>query len=314
MYATLLFTALIFAAPAPRAAKPAKTAETSETKEARELFQRAQKLYKQARYAEAIEKFEAAYAVRPHPVIFFNIGKCYEQLNETPKALRAYRDYLRMAPDATDRDTVTDAIANLERRLKDRGVQQLLVFADPAQARIEVDGKDLGTSPASIELPAGNHQLTVRADGYETVTRSFVMSITRATEMTVNLRTAAKDGPPPSPVVDVPRDEPKATALVPAATEPSTELTKKVEPAPAKKSRLWTWVASGVAVASAGAATGLGVAANSDASDLRSNRQPSRADADALVKGAENKALGANVMWGVAAGAAITAVVLFFVE
>ena len=133
--------------------------------------------------------------MRPHPVIYFNIGKCWEQLGETAKALRAYRDYLRLAPDAKDKETVSDAIANLERRLREKGLQQLMVFADPPNARISVDGKELGTSPVSIELIAGNHQLSVAAEGYEKVDRSFVMQTTRATEMTISLRPAGKETP-----------------------------------------------------------------------------------------------------------------------
>lgn len=320
MHTAVLFVALFVAAPAPKAkagkTPSAKTAETDDVKKAKDLFQRAQKLYKQARYAEAIEKFEEAYAVRPHPVIYFNIGKCYEQLNETPKALRAYRDYLRLMPDAKDRDTVSDAIANLERRLKEKGVQQLMVFADPPSAHIEVDGTDLGTSPASVELQAGNHQLTVRAEGFEPVSRSFVMSISRATEMTINLREAPKDvpPPPPPPVVDVPKkEEPKTASLTPVPAKDTPVITTPLPEQPKKKGRVWTWVAGGVAVAGAGAATGLGLAANGASANLLATQHP-QAEAQALHDQAQGLSTGANVAWGVAAAAAVTAVVLFFVE
>ena len=189
MYATLLIAGLALAAgpkkpvkkpaakPAPAAVvAPAPAGEpASATEEAKKFFQWAQRLYKQAQYAEAIAKFEEAYRVKPHPVIFYNIGRCYEQLGEIPKALRNYRDYLRLVPEAADRETVTDAIANLERRLKEKGVQQLMLFADPAEARIEVDGKEIGSSPATVELVPGNHRVAVRAKGFEPVERSFVM-------------------------------------------------------------------------------------------------------------------------------------------
>ena len=104
----LLIALSLAAAPAKAAPAPAAD-ESGDVKKAKDLFQWGQKLYKQARYAEAIAKFEEAYSVRPHPVIYFNIGKCYEQLGETAKALRAYRDYLRLAPDAKDKETVSDA-------------------------------------------------------------------------------------------------------------------------------------------------------------------------------------------------------------
>src|SRR5262245_53322185 len=110
-----------------------------DTQAAKKYFQWAQNLYKQARYAEAITKFEEAYRLKPHPTIFFNMGRCYEQLGDLNKALKNYREYLRVAPDAKDRELVTDAIATLERRLKEQGVQQLSVLSDPAGVRVSVD-------------------------------------------------------------------------------------------------------------------------------------------------------------------------------
>lgn len=308
----LLIPVLLAAPPVPpRKVAAAQAAETSggDVKKAKELFQWAQKLYKQARYAEAISKFEDAYAVRPHPVIFFNIGKCYEQLGETAKALRGYRDYLRLAPDASDKETVSDAIANLERRLREKGVQQLMVFSDPPTARISVDGKDLGTSPASVELVAGNHSLVVSADGFEKVTRSFVMQTTRATEMTITLRPIGKDSTPPL-ISDAPRVENPTTLETSGSVTNPAVVSTTTE---AKKGHVWTYVAGGVAVASLGAAVGLGVGANSAADDMRSRERP-QVEAQALHDQAQTLATGANVSYGVAAVAAATAIVLFFVE
>jgi tetratricopeptide (TPR) repeat protein len=316
MLTTALVVSLIVAAPPAKPPPPPPAAEDADVKKARELFQWAQKLYKQARYAEAIAKFEEAYTVRPHPVIIFNIGKCHEQLGDTPKALRAYRDYLRLSPDASDRETVTDAIANLERRLKERGVQQLMVFAEPPNARIEVDGKYLGTSPATVELQAGNHQLTVSAEGYEKVDRSFVMSTTRSMEMTINLR-PTKPEPTTPPVADAPKkEEPKVAALTPPPPpEPPLEVAKPA-PEPAKKGRLFTWIAGGTAVAAAGAAVGLGAAAVGEAERYRA-LDPNTTDfatRQAAYNSATGLQTGTNVLWVTAATAAAAAVVLFFVE
>ena len=308
-----LLIALILAAPKPAPA-PAAEAESGDVKKAKDLFQWGQKLYKQARYAEAISKFEEAYTVRPHPVIYFNIGKCWEQLGETAKALRAYRDYLRLAPDAKDKETVSDAIANLERRLREKGMQQLMVFADPPNARISVDGKDLGTSPASVELVAGNHTLSVVAEGHEKVERSFVMQTTRATEMTISLRPAGGLKQPDPVVSDAPRADPKtAVADSPPPMSPPTVVT----PVETRKGRLWTYVAGGVAVASLGTAIGLGVGAQGEMNKFTSvQHDPAtvQAEFDAAKAASGGLATGANVAYAVAGVAAATAVVLFFIE
>lgn len=305
-----LLVALLLAAPAKKAAPaPAPTTEDAAVKKAKELFGWGQKLYKQARYAEAIAKFEEAYEVRPHPVIYFNIGKCYEQLGETAKALRSYRDYLRLSPDASDKETVSDAIANLERRLREKGMQQLMVFADPPSAHISVDGKALGTSPASVELAAGNHQLVVTAEGFEKVERSFVMQLSRATEMTISLRPVGQKETPPVLVSDAPKKE-EQPKLDPGPPPPAPPMVTDTP----KKGRTWTWVAGGVAVASLGAGVGMGVASNVNGEQLRDpNRMPG-GDVQQLHDSTRDLAVGANVAYGVAAAAAITAVVLFFVE
>jgi hypothetical protein len=312
-----LCIALVVSAPAkPKTPPPAPVAD--DTQKAKEAFQTAQRLYKEARYAEAIVKFEEAYAIKPSPVLFFNIGRCHEQLADVPKAMRAYREYLRMAPDAKDKDTVNDAIANLERRLKEKGLQQLLVFADPPTALIEVDGKVLGNSPASVELTAGNHKLTVKAEGYETTERAFVMQVQRATEMTINLRPAAtppievkKDPPKETPkdtTKDVTKkDEPKRADLTPKETGSGTggDVVKPAEPAPRK--RLFTWVAAGTAGAAAVGGIIMYAMANGLAKDIAN--QPV-----GTVQRVQGLQTGSFVLFGVAGAAAVSAIVLFFLE
>ncbi len=295
---------------------PAAEAEDPSVVKARQLFADAQQLYKQARYAEAIARFEEAYVLRPHPVIYFNIGRCHEQLADIPKALRAYRDYLRLLPDAQDKVEVSAAITNLEARLRERGQQQLLVVAEPADARIIVDGKDLGTSPASIELVAGNHTVKVTADGYDTYESAFVMQLNRSVDKTVVLRVAT--GAPPL----VPAEEPKL-ADAPVRDEPKLTPADVPEAGPAvavsssggeKKGRVWTWVVGGAAVASAGAGVGLGVGSMMKSAELQQAPVRSQAGNQELHNAARDLAIGANVAYGVAAVAAVTAIVLFFVE
>jgi len=309
----VLLIPLLLAAPAAPA--PAPAADAANVAKAKELFQAGQKLYKAGKYAEAIARFEEAYAARPHPVIFFNIGKCWEQLSENAKALRAYRDYLRLAPDAKDRDTVTDAMANLERRLREKGLQQLLVYAEPPTARIVVDGKDIGTSPASVELIAGSHKLEVSAPNFAKYERTFNFSITRATEMTVTL-----EPPKSAPVAsDAPRADPKpadtGSKLDPGPPPPPPPMVS--DEAPKKGGRLWAYVVGGVAVASVGAGVGLGVAANGEAAKFTSvQHDPATVNQEfaAARDASTGLATGANVAYGVAGAAAITAVILFILE
>jgi tetratricopeptide (TPR) repeat protein len=278
--------------------------------QAKELFKTGQRLYKEAKYPEAIAKFEAVYELKPSPNVLYNIGKCHEQLGDVPKALRAFRDYLRRAPDAKDKDQVSDAVANLERRLKERGIQQLLIFAEPPSAAIEVDGKPAGSSPASVELTAGPHRLTLRADGYEVIERSFVMQIQRATEMTFNLQpNAAQPVPAPSAELTPRIDAPQQAETRVVAAAPTLATSSAVKP------RFFTWVAGGVALAALGAGIGLSFAAQGTARTLTAATMPTtREDANRIVSMATGLNTGSTIAYVAAGTMLAVAVVLFFLE
>jgi hypothetical protein len=237
------------------AASPAD-AEESDVGKAKETFDSALHLYRQAHYAEALAKFEEAYRYRPHPVIIYNIGRCYDQLGDLPKAMRSYRDYLRMSPDAPDRKQVTDAIGNLERRLAQKGVQQLVVYTEPAGAQVTIDGAPLGATPASIELPPGDHRVEVSKEGFDPISRSFAVPRNRSVELSFALTRQA----PPADSVLPPLTQPAPTtpsaapiANNPPVVRPTTREVEQTQP-PSGAMRQWAWVpaAGGVVLAAVG--------------------------------------------------------------
>lgn len=302
-------------------------AEAADTKKAKELFGDAQKLYKQGRFAEAIEKFELAYQAKPHPLIYFNVGRCYEELAKVGPALKAYKSYLRLSPEAKDRNQVADTIANLERKLRDQGLQQLTVVVDPPAAQIEVDGQGAGPSPATVELTVGNHHVVLTADGYEKIDRTISMTPGQASELNIAMVKSSEPKAPATdaPVAERPKPEPEPESIIsavqpePSLTEISTEQPAKVSP---PRGRVWTYVVGGVAVASLGAAVGMGVGSLLEAEAYRAgdNGQrwptegPTGAEGMAHYDAANTLSTGANIAYVVAGAAAITAIVLFFTE
>jgi PEGA domain len=298
-------------------------ASADDTAKARAAFQWAQKLYKEARYASAIEKFEEAYRLKPHPSILFNIGRCYEQLNEIPRALRSYRDYLKAMPDAKDKEQVTNAILNLERRLKDEGVQQLIVYTDPAGAMVTIDDRNFGSSPAAVELRPGNHLVKISMEGFQPVQRNFVMSAEKSVELSFALKPVEKK---PEPVAEPKKEEPKKEEPkdVPKKEEPKKVTDTQVQPkeglaataAPQKSNRMPFFIGGGAAggVAVVGLVTGaiLGGMSSGATEEMRSTVH-TQTEVQQLHDRAQGNATGANVMYGVAGGAAVTAVVLFIV-
>ncbi len=317
---------LLAITPAALAVAESPAPTTDATNQAKARFRKGTDLYKQARYRDAIEEFEAAYRLRPHGVIFYNLAQCHERLGDIPAALRAYHEYLRAVPAADDRSIVHAAMANLEARLGASGVQQLLVYSDPPAAEVYVDGQPRGRTPFSAALPLGTHVLTLVKPGYATITREAVLAPDRSIELDVNLAradaaagTAAApppfDAPPPGAAVAAATPAPSlAPAAQMAEVKPPLRIASppEVKVAPARP-RPWTWVAAGVAGAALAAGAGFGLAAHSASQDLRASEHDG-ATAQRLADSASSRARSANILYGTAAVAGAAGVTLFFVE
>jgi hypothetical protein len=100
-----------------------------------------------------------------------------------------------------------------------------------------------------------------------------------------------------------------------AKVQPKDDTTPpptKPEDKPRRKGRLWTWVAAGAAGALALSALIVGLNAQSRFDDLNNTCKPACPDSE--VDSVHTRAVAADVMWGLAGAAAVTSVVLFFLE
>jgi tetratricopeptide (TPR) repeat protein len=277
--------------------------ESEGSARAKELARVAQKHFKEGKFRDAANEFEQALTLRPRPALHFNLARCLEELGETGPALREFREYLRLAPTATDRAVVQERVVALEGQLGAKGLRQLFVLIEPSSAIVSIDGKERGSSPLYVEVVPGLHTISSSADGFERTERTVQLESLRSAEVRFNLK--AVD----APVVT----QTRAPSLTPAGPPPpEPPLLVATTPAPPRK-RVFTWVAGGAAVAGAGIATGLGIAATNTSTELRT--QPHfRAQGDVLVAQSRDLATGANIAWAAAGTALVTAVVLFFVE
>ena len=325
-FAGSLVAALIVVAPAAARADAA-----AELAEARARFERGAKLYQDGRYRDAIAEFEAAYRLRPHGAIHYNLAQCREKLGEWPQALRSYHDYLRELPKAEDRDQVRKAMRRIEDRLAAAGVQALLVSSDPRGAEVAVDGRPRGKTPFVIALPPGSYTVTLALAGHASAARQVDLSLEAYAVVDVVLRPAPAVAPeavaaagtavapaaaaPPAPAGSPSPGAPKPDLSAPAPDPLTADLPPPGKPAPPPgKHRVWTWVATGAAVAAAGAGAYYAVSAQQKSDQLRDGTYRPAGDATALAEDAESAARNANVLYGIAAGAAAAGVTLFFVE
>lgn len=285
-----------------------------------ELVSAAKKHFKQRQYAEAIAEFQAAYEAEKNSVRLYNIGKCYERLRETGKALRYFREYLRIEPTAARDDVLASEIANAERQLKEQGKQQIVIYAEPIGAQVFVDKVRQESSPAYVELRGAEHLIVVKAEGYKTEERRLKTPLPGGSaEVRFILHPASTPAVADAPkanagAMESPRLTPPATPATPETlkTAPSTALNAEGKPL---RRRVWTLVAGGAALAAGGTAVGLGMAfggANRELTTFNADRFT--AEITSLEKRTAQLETGTNIAMGLAGAAVVAAVVLYFVE
>lgn len=164
---------------APPASATAKdrTATSSEADpyaEAKERVGRAEQLYADGNFDAALTEFERAFETMvghpARPYVLYNVGRCQEKLYRYDAAIASYREYLEIAgADAEDRGTVEAKIELLEGLL---GTLRLEVTgkkgASLGSYEVWVDGRLVGENVEQFLLPGGNHEVQVRAEGFET--------------------------------------------------------------------------------------------------------------------------------------------------
>ncbi|UJR81862.1 tetratricopeptide repeat protein [Sandaracinus amylolyticus] len=103
--------------------------------EARQLFLAGQTAYDAGRYEAALDYFTRAHALSGRPGLLFNIASASERLRRDDEALRAYEEYLRVMPDASNREFAEQRIAFLR--------EQIAADARLRQAAQRADGGDV---------------------------------------------------------------------------------------------------------------------------------------------------------------------------
>jgi hypothetical protein len=287
----------------------AGAARADDVQEAKARFRRGVELFEQKRWSDAAHEFEAAYRIKPHGAIRFNVAQCRERLEEWPAAYRAYADYLREVPDAKDRPAVRSSMRRIEERLAKVGTQVLLVYSDPPGARVTLAGVERGSTPLSFVLPPGTYALEVAREGHEPAAERVQLAASASTIVDINLKRAANPIPPAQGV------QGGAGHDLSARPPPPAEPARLADAPPAPRTRMLpVWIAAGTAVAAAAVGLAFGAAARSDERALAGMTTPDGSQASQLAQSAQAKARTANVFYAIAGGAAVAAGTLYFVE
>jgi tetratricopeptide (TPR) repeat protein len=138
----------------------AAQAATTDEGAAKAHFAAGKIFYKDKRYRDAIDEFLQAYQLSAAPDLLYNIGVCYDALDDAGRATIYFQRYLEARRDAPERDEIEQSLYRLSSR-----VGRLIIHAPPG-ALITVDGIAMEVAPpAPLLVTAGGHHIVARKNG-----------------------------------------------------------------------------------------------------------------------------------------------------
>ena len=150
--ALLPWSAVIIAATLLAVQAPAGAAASS--KDARRIYDEATAAFGLGRYAEAAEKYEAAFSLRPDPALLYNAAQSYRLAGNKARALELYRNYVRLYPDGTNAEDARNHVAALKKAIdEERPLAGTPVVPPPAPSPPPPSTAPSVTMPPPVETP-----------------------------------------------------------------------------------------------------------------------------------------------------------------
>ena len=91
-------------------------ADDPATRAARRHFERGEKLFALGRFDDALEEYQTAFDAKPLPGFLYNIGQCYRNLGDYDQAIFSFKKYLKLEPEASNKEAVERLIEELEEK------------------------------------------------------------------------------------------------------------------------------------------------------------------------------------------------------
>lgn len=277
-----LLLGVLLAASVPLSQAQAQTERKAELAEAKAQFKKGRQFLKAGEYGKAVVAFDQAYTITGDGLVKGQTALAYEQAGDYEGALAAFKIYRDALPQSK-REGAEIKIKKCEKMIA-RGKTQKLVLPGAAGAK-PAEGTD---KPAEgTDTPA------------ETTDKPAETTDTPAEGTDKPAETTDK----PAETTDTPSE---GTTDEPAGEEPGS-LAEATE-----GKRFYTWIAAGGAAALALSGLVVGLNAQAKYDELEENCAP--VCSQDRVDSVKTRALVADVLLGVAAGAAVTAGVLYFLE
>ncbi|TAK29224.1 MAG: hypothetical protein EPO40_12500 [Myxococcaceae bacterium] len=207
---------------AASAQTPPEGPSAADRAEARRHFQLGVATATRGQWAGALEEFQSAYRLAPHPSVRVNMANCYTHLDRPIEAIAHFEQFLVESPSAPAAQVaqVEAQIAQLRARI---GSLQLTVSPPDAMGlAVTVDGQAISLGRPTHVMP-GHHVVEALGEGYTTVHREIDIAAGQAQVINLSLERPAA-APAALPVV-----APAPTPAVAAAPLPAVAPTAPSE-------------------------------------------------------------------------------------
>ncbi len=159
------------AGPAQTSTVASESDESARVQRFREHVQDATEHYQQARYAEAVREFQAAYAIKAHPLLLFNLAQTYRRAGQPKDAISHYERFLAAAPDSPQATEVRRTLQELQASHGDARNPVTAPASRPEQAADNFLGSEEQRARlfnehvqrASQHFSAGEYELAIRS-------------------------------------------------------------------------------------------------------------------------------------------------------
>lgn len=156
--------------------------------QARTLFHEANAKFEDRQLAEALELYQKAYALWPHPRIVFNMGVTLAMMSRPLEAANMFRIVLEYGPEPVEMHRYKEA---QEKYLELMGTLSVLnVKCEQPGVKIYVDGSLAAECPAqkSVTLTGGRHLVTANLKGYMPLSEDIFLPPGVVAEKNVQLK------------------------------------------------------------------------------------------------------------------------------
>jgi hypothetical protein len=149
-------------------------------------------------FGPAIDAYSRALALQPDPALLYNLGRAHEGAGHFAVALDYFERFKATAPPALRAQV--SALDELIERAAARTGKLTVEVVSPPHAKVRIAKGEPASAPMSARLDAGEVEIEVSADGYETVRRSARLAGGDSQTVRVSLpRVASPEAPAPAP-------------------------------------------------------------------------------------------------------------------